>query len=332
MELKIREVYDIGFLQEFQDSFSKAMGVASIIVDVEGNPVTKPSNFTDFCMKYTRGSALGNKKCMECDSQGGKESKEKKAPAVYQCHSGLVDFAAPIMVEGQQIGAILGGQVLTAEPDLDYFRKKAQEFGIEPEKYVTALKKINIVDRSRIDAAASLLYIVADKISEMAHQKMVMDQVIREVNDSIHQIAGTMQELASASIAINENQTSLSDSIKTIENESAEIYKIINIIGNISAQTNLLGLNAAIEAARSGEQGRGFAVVAEEIRKLSITTKSNAEEIKKFIGNIDNNVSVTVGKGEQTLKAIQEQTKAIQEITDKIMGMNEKAVKLSSAL
>ena len=57
--VKLQDIINLEFLQEFQDNFAQSLGVASITVDIAGNPVTQPSNFTDFCMKYTRGSKEG---------------------------------------------------------------------------------------------------------------------------------------------------------------------------------------------------------------------------------------------------------------------------------
>lgn len=330
MNPRLSEVYDVKFLQDFQDSFSAAVGISSITVDIDGTPVTKPSRFSEFCMEYTRKSALGNKNCMECDRQGGAQANTKKSPAIYKCHCNLVDFAAPILFDGVQIGSILGGQILTEEPDIEFYRNKAIEYGIDPEKYIESVKKTYVIDIDRVNAAANLLYIVAEKISSMAHQKMVIDTIIEEVSDGIHQISAAMQELTATSATINDNQSDLSESIKLIENESTEIRKVISIIDNISSQTNLLGLNAAIEAARSGEHGRGFSVVAEEIRKLSLTTKFNAEEIKKSIGNIDSNVQKTVRKASESLQSITEQSRAIEDVTERIMQMNEKSLQLSN--
>ncbi len=331
MKYRMEEVFDLDFLQEFQDSFSKAVGISSISVDADGTPVTKPSDFSEFCFDYTRKSELGLKNCMECDKRGGQQANDTKAPAIYKCHANLVDFAAPIIFDGEQIGSILGGQILTEEPDIEFYRKKAIEYGIDPEKYIAAVKKAYVIPMDRVNAAANLLYVVAEKISAMAHQKMMIDSIVKEVSDGIHQISATMEELTATSATINNNQTELSESISKIEDESKEIRKIISIIDNISSQTNLLGLNAAIEAARSGEHGRGFSVVAEEIRKLSLTTKFNAEEIKKSIQNIDHNVNATVVKANESLQSIAEQSRAIEDVTDRIMQMNEKSVELSNA-
>ena len=172
--------------------------------------------------------------------------------------------------------------------------------------------------------AANVLFLVAGQISNMASQQINTKNIFKDISDNIHQLSATMEELSATSTTINDSQNELSQSIRKIEKESVEIKKVISIIDNISSQTNLLGINAAIEAARSGEHGRGFSVVAEQIRKLSLTTKTNAEEIKKSIKNIDENVTATVNKAEESLQTILEQSKAIEEVTEKIMNISEK--------
>lgn len=330
MEYRMEDIFDLEFLQEFQDSFSKAVGISSISVNKDGTPVTNPSDFSEFCFDYTRKSELGLKKCMECDKLGGEKANATKAPAIYKCHAGLYDFAAPIILNGEQIGSMLGGQILTEEPDEEFYRKKAIEYDIDPDEYVAAVKKAYVLDMDRMEAAANLLYLVAGKISSMAHQKMVIDEIVQEVSDGISQISKTMDEITATSSDINKNQKELADSIKKIEKESKEIKKIVDIIDDISTQTNLLGINATIEAARSGEAGRGFSVVAQEIRNLSDTTRYNAEEIEKAVKRITENVDSTANLAKESLDFISEQTKSFEDVTQRMAQMKEQSINYST--
>ena len=98
-KLNLSDLVDINFLQDLQDNFAKALNVASITVDDKG-PITKPSNFTEFCSNYARGTTEGFKRCNDCNLRWGKLTAKKGSPVIYNCHFGLTHFAVPIMVEG----------------------------------------------------------------------------------------------------------------------------------------------------------------------------------------------------------------------------------------
>ncbi|MEG0074558.1 MAG: PocR ligand-binding domain-containing protein [Eubacterium sp.] len=166
--LKITDIIDVDVLQKIQDSFSDATGFATITVDYKGNPITKYSNFSDFCMKVREDS-----KCLECcyrsDAHGGIESARSGKPSIYICHGGLVDLAVPIMVKGNYLGAILSGQVrideegmknlpLGSASKLTNFSNNGEIRKMYDKTLVTTLKQVN--------AAADLLYTIANYLVE----------------------------------------------------------------------------------------------------------------------------------------------------------------------
>lgn len=167
--IKLTDVIDINFLQRFQDDFATGVGLASVTVDLDGNPVTDPSSYTRFCRDFTHSTERGDQRCAISHRKGGEEAARTGKPVVYECHAGLIDFAAPIMLEGYQIGTILGGQVLTGKPHEEKYQKIAGEIGVDENGYVDAVQEVPILTKKRIEAAANVLFIVANTMSKSAY-------------------------------------------------------------------------------------------------------------------------------------------------------------------
>lgn len=168
-ELVLTELIDVGILQKIQDGFSRYTRMAALTTDANGTPVTQPSGFTDFCDKVIRKSKLGCKRCFECDRQGALLTLENGGAVTYYCHAGLVDFAAPIMVNGKVIGSFVGGQVRSEPIDEKKMRAIAAELGIDGDLYVREANKSVQIDKDRIQRAAEFLEELAAVLSEMAY-------------------------------------------------------------------------------------------------------------------------------------------------------------------
>lgn len=187
-EIELSDVIDLEFLQEFQDNFAQALGVASIIVDNKG-PVTKPSNFSNFCQKYIRNHPEGYQRCNECDIQAGQKSFIEGKPIIYYCHAGLMDFSAPIIINGKQIGSMLGGQVLTEPPDIEKFRAVFGLLGEEKEEeMLQALSQIKVMPEENVQAAAQVMYMVANSLSKIGYQNLKISENSKKINCVLNSI------------------------------------------------------------------------------------------------------------------------------------------------
>ncbi len=252
--LDIREFADLEQLQIIQDLFSDATGLAAIAVAADGKYITKGSNFTDFCMKYTRGSELGAMRCIQCDNE---------CTGTYFCHAGLMDFSADIVIKGEKVGAIIGGQVLPSEPDEEKFRGIARELGVNENAYIRALEKVPVRDEKTIRAAADLLGNIVNLLCNFQYEQYINARRLDTFNE---ELAG-----------INANITSAKDLMRDLH--------------NTATMENILAINANIEAAQAGKAGVGFAVVAGEIGELSKQSAQVYNEIEDLVNEIQKSVN-----------------------------------------
>ncbi|MFJ7974319.1 methyl-accepting chemotaxis protein [Peribacillus sp. NPDC096379] len=136
------------------------------------------------------------------------------------------------------------------------------------------------------EMSASIQYI-AKSSQEVSQTATNASSAVEVGNKAIETTVGQMEYIKKT---VNE----ISSSIQVLNSHSQEISKIVDVITNIADQTNLLALNAAIEAARAGEHGKGFAVVADEVRKLAEQSAQSTDQIRQMIGSIQSETSNAV--------------------------------------
>lgn len=177
---------------------------------------------------------------------------------------------------------------------------------------------------SAVDEVASTASQTAEASTESAR---LADQGQRQVNETVTAIA-----------LMNEDVTKTSHLVQELAVQAQDIGKVLDVIRAIAEQTNLLALNAAIEAARAGEAGRGFAVVADEVRALAHRTQVSTKEIEDMIGKIRGGTSDAVGamqhsadKASQALGVARSAGDALQVITDRINKISDSNMVIASA-
>lgn len=185
-KLSLTDLIDAEMLQQIQDAFADMTRIAALTTDCNGTAVTQGSCFEDFCAKYTRTSELGRHRCERCDINGAELSRKSGNSIAYRCHAGLVDFAAPIMANGEIVGSFIGGQVLVEPPDIPTIRKTAEELGIDPDEYEAAVKKVPLVSEEQVEKAAHFLYVIASALSSIAYKSYELHKSNIEIEKASH--------------------------------------------------------------------------------------------------------------------------------------------------
>lgn len=247
--MEIKDFTDMEEFERIMANWAKATGLATVAVGADGKYISECYNFTDFCIKLTRGSAEGCARCEKCDREG---------VGVYHCHAGLVDFGIPLEVEGMRMGSIIGGQVLPENPDEEKFRRVAREIGVNEDQYIEALRKVNIKTEETIQASAGLLGQVLNHFINAEYAKKMNGKIIEKLSNGV---------------------SSTHDLVEQITQKTTELKALQN-------KQKILALNASIEAARAGEKGAGFAVVAKEVGKLSEQSTLVNKEVEEIVQKI----------------------------------------------
>lgn len=247
--MKIQDFTDMEKFEEIMSNWAKATGLATVAVGDDGKYISECYNFTDFCIKLTRGSAEGCARCEKCDREG---------QGVYHCHAGLIDFGIPLEVEGVKLGSVIGGQVLPEAPDEEKFRQVAREIGVNEDQYIDALHKVNVRTEEAIKASAGLLGQVLNNFINAEYAKQKNSAILEKLSTGV---------------------TTTHDLVKQIVMKTAELKAMQN-------RQKILALNASIEAARTGEKGAGFAVVAKEVGKLSEQSTLVNKEVEDIVQRI----------------------------------------------
>lgn len=241
--MDIRDFVDLEELESMQTAWSQATGLASIFTDAEGNYITGEQNFTDFCIKLTRGTSEGLRRCVDCDQNG--LCKAGVEQGSYLCHAGLMDFAYPIKIHatGEVVMTAIGGQALPSDMEIDEakFRKLANEIGVDENKYIEALHKVPTMPREKIEACADLLGLIVDSYVNQKYNEYIENKKMTVFSADLEKINGV---------------------IDRIEDNSKKLTKI-------ASKQGILALNSAIEAARLGTAGASFSILAKQESDLS---------------------------------------------------------------
>lgn len=239
--------------------------------------------------------------------------------------------------------------VSDTEKYLDYAAPKNFDlkisYGDKNEGYINEAIDKNGINKGDLDKSVlgkEIKYIVvpirnqAGKVIGTISDGIDMDDInkltsnVNEIHQSINEVSHTVNDLANSSVKYaNSGHEAIKLAEDTLET-AKKTSEVLDLIKSIADQTNLLGLNAAIESSRAGEHGKGFSVVASEVRKLAKQSKESVGNIKKIIDDMNTSVekiSKTINETaevtEQQAAATEELSSTVESVTERLRELNE---------
>ena len=255
------------------------------------------------------------------------------------------NLTRPITVDGSdEAGRLLQAMVTMQEK----LRDTLQSISGSAHQLASAAEELNSVteegargltqQNNEIEQAATAVNEMTSAVEEVARNAVSTSEASKNATASAGDGRDLVQETVSAIERMSSDVQGTASLIGDLANESRDIGKVLDVIRGLADQTNLLALNAAIEAARAGEAGRGFAVVADEVRALAHRTQQSTSEIERMIGSIQSGTEHAVDsmrnsteRAESTLSIARGAGQSLDTINSAISEINERNLVIASA-
>nr|WP_314564387.1 methyl-accepting chemotaxis protein [uncultured Pseudomonas sp.] len=244
------------------------------------------------------------------------------------------DEAAQLLQAMQQMQGQLRETLGHIGDSASQLASAAEEMTSVMQESATGLQQQN----NEIESAATAVTEMSQAIEEVAGNASSTSHDSRQAADTAVQGQRQLGDTLTAIEALTEQVLGASARARELETQTRDISQVLDVIRSVAEQTNLLALNAAIEAARAGEAGRGFAVVADEVRALAHRTGESTREIEGMIGNIQQGTGQTVDalltsadQARQTREQAQSANAALAVIAQSVAGIDERNLVIASA-
>jgi methyl-accepting chemotaxis protein-2 (aspartate sensor receptor) len=237
-----------------------------------------------------------------------------------------------------EVGRLLAATDLMSRKMRDAFMKIQEAVGKLAEsahQLVGSADEVAAQSARQSESASAMAASIEEmhtSIENVSDNAQVANQISNDSDTTSREGEGVIQQAVDSMNHIAETVRATSDAVGALEQESESISSIVRVIQEIAEQTNLLALNAAIEAARAGEQGRGFAVVADEVRKLAERTSNSTQEINDLIQRILGGTANTVTRMETGVHQVEDGVAYAAQAGERINGIRESAGRVTEAI
>lgn len=297
--IALQDFIDQKTLNTFQDMVMASTGLGIVVINSDGETVSTPIDSCDFCGKYVKQSKVGAERCKNNDVNACMKCIEKGACVSYECHMGIRGYAAPIMLEGHYIGAILGGQIrLNEEVDVEFLSKQAEEMGIDKMGLISAATNMRVWSKEEVDRVEGVLNSTAEFLSDMvqrAHKQNIKNRkqeksaMLKSVKTGFHEknISSFMDKMTgydamnlfSTDASSVVRNLSIQDDEERLSETSYDVREMVNeAIGDMSLRTRgksidfLLDIKDELPRKLMGDQNKISNIISRMIQTAISST------------------------------------------------------------
>lgn len=244
------------------------------------------------------------------------------------------DQFAEVAQSFNNMASQFGDVIQELEISIEQLASAAEQMSVTSEQSTQGALK----QQSEIEQVASGMTEMAATTQEVAHSAQSTAKATEAAHSNASAGSSVINKTVQAINTLSEEFSTATDAVQNLADDSEKIGSVLDVIRGIAEQTNLLALNAAIEAARAGEQGRGFAVVADEVRTLASRTQESTQEIQEMIEHLQSGATTAVNvmqagqkRTASTVEETQRESTFLTAIIDSITEIDEMCKHIASA-
>ncbi|MBI4666021.1 MAG: PocR ligand-binding domain-containing protein [Nitrospinae bacterium] len=205
-ETDLASLIDFGQINQVFQNFLEVVGLPVAILNLKAK-VLASSRWQRVCMDFHRVNEQTLSRCLESDISLSRQMQEGKNYAIYRCRNGLTDCATPIVIEGKHIANLFIGQFFVAQPDLEFFRNQAREFGFPEEDYLKAISEAPIVAEEKLPSILNFLtgfaHLIATQSLAQKRAMQTQAKIEKEVENRTRELIALNKELEAFSYSVS---------------------------------------------------------------------------------------------------------------------------------